>query len=148
MSNVAVLSGRAAGKQPARAASVYAGTKPQLPRRFYFQGLILNPEAPAEARVTCVATSAMTPLTAVVVLAVLGLCALLWYRSGLSARTSFIALAAVALVVAGLRVIAEENYADLLLAVLCTVAGSAVLFALLSVARRIRGRAAPAPAEE
>jgi hypothetical protein len=147
-SNIAVLTGRAAGKQAARPAAVYAGSKPQLPGRFHFQGLILNPEVPAEVTATCVASSAMTPLTAVVVLAVLGLCALLWYRSGLPAHRSFIALAAVALVVAGVRVIAEEDYSDLLLAVLCTVGASAVLFAALSIIGRVQARELAAPPEE
>jgi hypothetical protein len=152
-SNVAVLSGRAGGKQPVRPTPVFPGTKPQLPRRSYFQGLILNPAAPAHATVVCVTTSAHRPLIAVVILVVFGLCALLWHKSGLSPAASFIALVAVALIVAGLKVIAEDNYADLLLAVLCTVGAAAVLFGLGALVQRLRSRpargaAAPQPEQE
>jgi hypothetical protein len=145
MSNVAVLSGRAAGKQAARPAPVYGGTKPELPRRFCFQGLILDPAVPAEAKVVCATSSALTPLTAALVLVVFGICALLWYRSGLSNLASFIVLTAALLVVAGLRVIAEQNYADLLLAVIYTIAAAIVVFGLVAVYKRATSRPSPAP---
>lgn len=139
-SNEAVLSGRAAGKQAARPAPVYGGTKPELPQRFFFQGLILNPAVPAEAKVVCATSSALTPLTAVLVLIVFALCALLWYRSGLSNLASFIVLVAILLVVAGLRVIAEQNYADLLLAAIYTIAAAIAVFGLVAVYKRAISR--------
>lgn len=132
-SNVAVLSGRAGGKQPSPIGPAVVGTKPQLPQRFYFQGLVLNPEVPAWATAVCVSSSALSPLIAVVVLVVFVLCALLWHKCRLPSTASFIILAAALLVVMGLRVIAEGDYADLLLAIICTIAAAAVLFGLLAV---------------
>ena len=137
-----VLTGRAAGKQPARPAPVYAGAKPQLPERFYFQRLILDPESPAEAAAVCMTSRAMTLLIAVVALAVFGLCALLWHRSGLSNVTSFFVLAGVLLVMAGVTVIAENNYAQFLIAVLCTVAAAELLFTFQALYVRLRRKAA------
>lgn len=145
MSNVSVLSGRAAGKQAARPEPVYGGNKPELPQRFCFQGLILNPAVPAEARITCATSSALTPLTAALVLVVFGFCALLWYRLGFSDLVRFIVLVAALLIVAGLRVIAEQNYASLLLAAIYTIAAAIVVFGLLAVYKGAAWRRSQAP---
>jgi hypothetical protein len=145
VSNVSVLSGRAAGKQAARPEPVYGGNKPELPQRFCFQGLILNPAVPAEARVTCATSSALTPLTAALVLVVFGFCALLWYRLGFSDLVRFIVLVAALLIVAGLRVIAEQNYAGLLLAAIYTIAAAIVVFGLLAVYKGAAWRRSQAP---
>jgi hypothetical protein len=146
-SNQAVLSGRAAGKETGRPAAVFPGAKPVLPQQFCFQGLILNPDVPALATAVCVADAAMIPLAAVAVLIVFGLCALFWHKSGLKPGLCFAVLVAVALLVAGVRMVAEGNYADLLLAVIITVLATAVLFGILSIwkasARRKAARQAP-----
>ncbi len=142
MSNAEVLTGRVSGKG-VREAPVFAGTKPHLPEQFYFQGLILNPDVPAHVNARCAAGSAAQLLMGLIVLVVFGLCALIWHKSGLSPVASFVVLLAVVLGVAGLKIVAEDNYAPFLLAGLLTVAGAAVLLALGTISarigRRIRG---------
>jgi len=148
-SNSAVLQGRGSGPRDDRANAVVAGIKPQLPQRYYFQGLILNPAVPAQATVVCITSSALTILLSGVVLVTFALCAVLWFRVGLGAPVAFAVLAATTLVVAGVTVIMEDNYMQFLLAVLFTVAGSAVLFTVFSGARAVTSRRAqPAPVEE
>ena len=142
-SNEMILAGRAAGKRSAGPVSVVAGTKPQLPAQFLFQGLILNPdpEVPVEVRMLCVASSARRPLSAVVVLLVFGLCALLWRASGLRPGTRLIVLVAVLLAATGMREIAEDNFETVLLIVQCTIAAALFVFGALALYRRLR----PAP---
>ncbi len=132
-SNEAVLLGRAAAKQSGPLGAAVVGTKPQLPQQFYFQGLILNPDVPAQAKALCMTTSALTPALVLLALIVFALCALFWRKSGLPGGISFIVLAAAALVVTGVRVIAEGNYADPLAAVILAIAGAAVAFGLASL---------------
>ncbi|MCK4283383.1 MAG: hypothetical protein KAX44_03620, partial [Candidatus Brocadiae bacterium] len=141
-SNVAVLSGRGGGKQAGRIGPAVVGTKPQLPEQFYFQGLILNPEVPAEAVAVCATSSALKPLIAVIALIVFALCALLWHKTPLSSTASFIVLVAALLVVAGLNIIAEGDYADFLLAVIWSIAAAAALFGALAIYGNIQKRLA------
>ena len=149
LSNELVLLGRAAGKQSSRVGPAVVGAKPQLPQRFYFQGLILNPEVPAEARAICMTSSVLTPGMVLLVLVVFALCGLFWFKSGLPGGVSFIVLTAAALVVAGLRVVAEGDYADPLAAVVVAIAAAAVAFGFTSLYDRLHGRTrrAEAPAE-
>ena len=142
LTNANLLVGRAVGKQASGVGPAGVGTKPQLPERFYFQGLILNPRVPAEAVAVFATSSALNPLIAVVALLVFGLCALLWHKTPLSSMASFIVLVAALLVVAGLNIIAEGDYADFLLAVIWSIAAAAALFGVLAIYGNIQKRLA------
>ncbi len=87
-------------------------------------------------------SSALNPLIAVVALLVFGLCALLWHKTPLSSMASFIVLVAALLVVAGLNIIAEGDYADFLLAVIWSIAAAAALFGVLAIYGNIQKRLA------
>ncbi|NLW50314.1 MAG: hypothetical protein GXY85_05645 [Candidatus Brocadiaceae bacterium] len=137
VSNEMVVSGRAGAKAAPASASVIAGAKPQLPERFHFQGLILNPHVPAEVRMLCVASSALLPLLAVVVLVVFALCALLWLWSRRRPVVALAVLAAAVLVTAGIREIAEGDHRLLLLTVQGTIAVAVGLFGILTLVRSI-----------
>jgi len=122
LSNAMVMQARTTGKRGSQPGSAFAARKPVLPEHFYFQSLILNPREPAMARMTCVRGSARTLLLAGVVLVILGLCAGLWRLSGPAITTRAPALIILLGVFGGLRVIAEQDYAELLTAALLTVA--------------------------
>jgi hypothetical protein len=132
-SNASVLTGRVGSKQPLRRTSGYAGGKPELPQRVYFQGLILDPNSPSTGIAFCLTQPALRLSVALVALATFGLCALLWYRCRLSNLTSFIVLVAVLLVATGLMVLAEGDYTAFFGAFMAPVATAAAVFGLTAL---------------
>jgi len=149
-SNARVLTGRAGSKQPLRQTPGYAGGKPQLPNRIFFQGLILDPNTPSTAAALCLTQSALRLSVALTALVTFGLCALLWYRCRLSNLTSFFVLCAVLLVTAGLMVLAEDDYTAFFGSVMGPVAVAALAFGLTALSRHTlcRCRAAKAAKTE
>ncbi len=145
-SNVAVLTGQAGGRM-AEPMPSFAASKPQEPEHFFFQGLILNPQAPARATAFAIAGPALQIAIAVEVLVLLALCGLFWRLAPVPAAVRFVVLAAVALVAAGLNVIAEGNYEPFLVSVICTVGTAAVVLGALSIAQWYRSRPAAQEAE-
>ncbi len=138
-SNVAVLTGQAGGRT-AEPMPSFATSKPQEPEHFFFQGLILNPEVPARASALAIEGPALQIAIALEVLAVLALCALFWFLVPAPAAARFIALAAVALVAAGLNVIAEGDYEPFLVTVIWTAGAAAVALGALGVVQWYRSR--------
>jgi len=134
---VAVLSGRTGARQ-SRRGPIFAGAKPELPEKFYFQALVLNPDAPPQVRATCLSGPTRQVSLALTVLVTAALCALVWWKLGLSPRASFVLLIAVALALAGARVIAEQDYRQVLLAVPATAAACAVIFGATALVSRLR----------
>ncbi len=136
-SNFRVLQGRSGARESERAAMVHSGQKPELPRRCYFQGLILNPDIAARATATCTTAPALTITLAALVLVTFAICAVFWTRSGLSAPVAFGVLAVAALILAGVHVVMEEDYSVFLIALFNTLWITAVLLALIELARQI-----------
>jgi len=149
-SNAMVLAGQAGGKTVAPAPA-FTATKPQLPERFYFQGLILNPQVPARVTALAMDGPALQLSIAVEVLLVLALCVAFWRLAAFSTAARLVALLAVLLAAAALKVIAEGNYDVFLQTLICTVGTAAVVLGALAVVRwftrRPRPAAAPADAE-
>jgi hypothetical protein len=141
-SNLVVVTARTSGKQ-AGPAAVYAGSKPQLPARFYFQGLILNPDVPAGVTALCMAGPTRHLLLGVTVLLVFGACALVWRKVGLPPLVLLAVFIASVLLLVAAKVAAEQEYAPFLNAVVLTVAGAGLLFCAISVGDRIVQRFRP-----
>ena len=145
-SNAAVLAGQAGGKTAPPTPS-FAATKPQLPERFYFQGLILNPQVPARVSALAVAGPALKILIAVEVLILLALCGLFWAVFPASAPARFITLVAVALVLTGINVVEEGNNEVFLQAAVCTVGTAAVVLGAVALVRWFASRPSRQQAE-
>ncbi len=146
VSNVAVLTGQAGGRTIEPVAT-FAASKPQEPERFFFQGLILNPQTPARATALAVEGPALQIAVAVEVLVLLALCGVFWVLFPAPAGARFLVLVAVVLVAAGLNVIAEGNYAPFLQTVVCTVGSAAVVLGAMSAVQWFRRREAKQEAE-
>ncbi len=140
VSNLRILQGRAAGKAGMPGVAAVAAQKPQQPERFYFQALILNPQRPARAEVLCMDGPARHLLTAAEVLLVAALCLVFWHVAPFGAPARMGALTAVALLLTGVKVAAEMDYALFLRAALVTVVATALALAALSVAQFLQAR--------
>jgi len=130
--NVMVLTGRRAREGLGEAGASVPAAQPELPSKFYFQGLILDPVRPAEISVIYMKRAVTLPVTVLVALISVALAAGLWFKTRLSGVTKFVALIAAALVLAGIRLALERQFPLLLATAACSVAGSAVVFAVLA----------------
>ncbi len=137
-SNVAVLQARTAGKGGGRPASTLAAEKPQLPERFYFQGLILNPRQPATVRALCIDRPARRLLLAAVVLAIGVVCVGFWHFSGFSVGNRLAVLVAAFGVLAGVRVVTEGDYGQFLVAAMIAAGACLVIFGISSAVSKFR----------
>jgi hypothetical protein len=139
-SNLAVLTGQAGGKMP-EPVPAFAASKPELPEHFFFQGLILNPQAPARVSALAVEGPALKIILALEVLALLALCGTFWALVPAPAAARFVALVAAAVIAAGLNVIAEGDYGPFLQAAIWTIGAAAVALGGMHLARRLRAGA-------
>ena len=123
------------GKDEACATSGGISSLWLLKHLFRFRTGILSPGVPARAAVVCVESKALVPMTTALVLLVVGLCALLWFRSGLKPSASFAVLVALAAIAGGARLILEQDFAGPVTAVAATLVASAVVFGALAMHR-------------
>jgi hypothetical protein len=142
--NEYVLTARNPITEGSAMAPAFSGAQLQLPERFYFQGLILNPDEPAGAGALCMSSPAVKIGLALVVIATLAACGGLWKVLAGSPAVAFAVFAAALLVVAGVKVIAEENFDLFLWAILLTIAAAAFILGVPTVQAFLEARQAAA----
>jgi len=128
---------------------IYTGPRPSLPNRFYFQSLIVSPEEPGHVYATYIKGNVTYPFYGLIVVVLLVACIVAWKRLPWPALGKFGLFLAVAVIVLGLRTLAEGAFEGLLNVIIATVLvfDGGVLLAMLSgaVQRRRANRPEPPP---
>ena len=138
--NVMVLTGRRSEEKIADWGAQTATAQPELPSKFYFQGLILDPALPASVSAVYMESSVTLPLAVLEVLLCAALVALFWFRVRLSPAPKLAVLIVVVLIVGGVRLVVDRHFPFFLTTAAWSLGASTVLFVLLSGARRLSGR--------
>ena len=125
--------------------SIYTGAKPDLPNRFFFQGLIIPTGRPVVIRSRYLKESIGLPSQAAMLIVCASLLAWAWAKLGLAILPKLGIYVALALLCLGIRTMAEGSYAGQLAWLIGIIAIVPALGLVLKLGTWIRGRCRRSP---